>query len=199
MGMNLREKLKQIDDRTLFLNLFITQAALVLLGMIIYFLFLRQTFTLAEIYHVQDMAAAVMIGAICAGILIILNLVLFKLLPEGYFDDGGVNERLFRRLNVLQIAGLALFIAVIEEFFFRAVLQNTIGLFWASIIFAAIHYRYFGRFFYGLLIVGVSFGFGLLYHVTESLWSVMTAHFLVDFIFGLFIRFGWVRYKKNEN
>src|SRR5690606_24249799 len=109
---------------------------------------------------------------------------------KNYFDDGGVNERIFRDVNVAQIALIALGVAFVEEWLFRGVLQNIVGLFWASIIFACIHVRYFGRFFYAVLILATSFGFGYLYFLTESIWSVMMAHFLIDFCLGVLIRYG---------
>lgn len=187
--MDLREKLNRIDNRTLYLNLIITQMILFCLGGIIYFLFLRESLSFRELYHLKNLPLSVVVGVGFAAIVLVIDLVLMKILPKGYFDDGGVNERIFRDVNVLHIALIAFLVAFIEEWLFRGVLQQVFGLFWASLMFAAIHYRYLHKWIYGLLIVFITFGFGSLYEWTGSMWSVITAHFLIDFVLGLLIRY----------
>lgn len=185
----MREQLNRLPNRILYLNLLMTQAGLGLIGLVLFFFFLRKTLPFRELYHFDQLGYALLIGAGFAVLVVTIDLVLMKLLPEGYFDDGGVNERLFRDVNVWQIACIALFVAVIEEFVFRGVIQNMIGLFWSSVIFAGLHFRYLKKWLYGLLIVSISLGFGLLYEWTGSLWGMIMAHFLVDFILGVMIRY----------
>lgn len=187
--MDLREKLNRMDNRTLYLNLFITQMLLVIAGGIIYFFFLRDILAIRELFHLKNLLLNVVIGIGFAGVVLLIDLVLMKLLPKEYVDDGGVNERLFRDVNVAQIALIALLVAFVEEWLFRGVIQQIIGLFWASILFAAIHYRYLHKWIYAMLIVFISFGFGYLYEWTGSMWSVISAHFLIDFILGIAIRY----------
>jgi membrane protease YdiL (CAAX protease family) len=191
IALDLREKLEQMDNRTLYLNLVVTQAALGILGAILYVFFLRENLTLLDLFHLQNINRSLFYGSIFAFVVICLDLVLMKVLDKSYFDDGGVNERLFRDLNVGQIALVALFVSFIEEWLFRGVLQNIIGIFWTSILFAAIHYRYFHKWIYSLLIITISFGFGYLYAWTDSIWSVIFAHFIIDFCLGLLIRYKW--------
>jgi membrane protease YdiL (CAAX protease family) len=187
--MDLREKLNRIDNRTLYLNLIITQMILFCIGAIIYFFFLRDTLSLRELFHLKNLPFNVAVGVGFATAVVCIDVALMRIFPKGYFDDGGVNERIFRDVNVLHIALIALFVAFIEEWLFRAVLQQILGVFWASLLFASIHYRYLYKWIYGLLIVFISFGFGYLYEWTGSMWSVVTAHFLIDFTLGLLIRY----------
>lgn len=188
--MSLRETLEQMDNRTLYLNLVLTQLGLYILGWILYFVFLSNKLSLGELYQLTNIHTALLSGLVFAAMILFVDIFLTKVLPKNYFDDGGVNERIFRDVNVAQIALIALGVAFVEEWLFRGVLQNIVGLFWASIIFACIHVRYFGRFFYAVLILATSFGFGYLYFLTESIWSVMMAHFLIDFCLGVLIRYG---------
>lgn len=187
--MDLREKLGRMDNRTLYLNLLITQMLLISAGGIIYFLFLRESLTLSELFHLNNLSLNVTLGIVFAGAVLLIDIFLMKLLPRDYFDDGGVNERLFRDVNVAQIALIALLVAFVEEWLFRGVLQQIAGVFWTSLLFAAIHYRYLHKWVYGVLIITISFGFGYLYEWTGSMWSVISAHFLIDFILGLVIRY----------
>lgn len=189
-SVGFREELEQMDNRVLYLNLVFSQSILFLIGVVLYLLFLRKEISLADIYHVHQWWQAIITGILFAVVILLLDIYLTKWLPKGYFDDGGINERLFRDVNIAQIALIALGVAFVEEWLFRGVLQNIIGLFWASIIFAGIHFRYFGRFFYALLVIVISFGFGFLYAWTESIWSVICAHFMIDFCLGILIRYG---------
>ncbi|GAA0367162.1 CPBP family intramembrane glutamic endopeptidase [Bacillus horti] len=194
--MDMRKQLNQVSNRVLYLNLAVTQAGLALIGGIIYFFFLRQDLPLKELYHFDELGFALLVGAGFAVCVVTLDVVLMKLLPEDYFDDGGVNERLFRDVNVWQIAIIALGVAVVEEFLFRGVLQNLIGLFWSSVIFALLHFRYLKKWLYSVLIIGISLGFGFMYEWTGSLWGMILAHFLIDFILGILIRYRLISFEK---
>ncbi|WP_202080059.1 CPBP family intramembrane glutamic endopeptidase [Caldalkalibacillus salinus] len=186
---DLRDKLDSMPNRVLFLNLALTQGVLFVVGLILYYVFLRKKMTITELYHFNDFGTAMLYGTVFAVVIITLDVWLMKRLPKGYFDDGGINERIFRDVNVFQIAVIALFVAFVEEWLFRGVLQNLIGLFWTSILFALLHYRYLNKWFYGMLVLAISFGFGTLYQWTGNLWSVIWAHFLIDFILGCLIRY----------
>lgn len=78
---------------------------------------------------------------------------------------------------------LAVIPAVCEEFFFRAVLQRTLGRIFKNIhvaiwvsafVFSAIHLQFYG--FLPRFLLGA--GFGYLYWYTNSLWYNVFAHFL---------------------
>lgn len=195
--VDVREKLEHMDNRTLYLNLILTQVVLGAIGVVLYIFFLRGDRTLLELFHLHSVNLSIFYGAIFALVVILLDLFLMKILPQNYFDDGGVNERLFRDLNAGHIALVALLVSFFEEWLFRGVLQNIIGIFWTSILFAAIHYRYFHKWIYSLLIILISFGFGYLYALTDSLWSVITAHFIIDFCLGLLIRYKWFAFLQE--
>lgn len=186
----MREIIEQLDNRTLYVNLAITQGALFIVGIILYTIFLRTTMPLQELFHLDGFLFAVGVGAAFAICVVCLDLILMKTLPHHFFDDGGINERVFRDVNVYQIALIALCVALTEEWLFRAVLQNIVGFVWASLLFALVHYRYFKHWLYALLVIVLSFGFGYMYEWLGSIWSVIIAHFVIDFILGLIIRYG---------
>jgi membrane protease YdiL (CAAX protease family) len=188
----MREKLEHIDNRTLYLNLIFTQCVLFVIGCSMYFFFLVEHLEISHLFAVKDPILSLGAGILFAIFVISLDIWLMRILPRNYFDDGGVNERLFRDVNILQIGLIALLVSFVEEWLFRGVLQNLIGLVWTSLIFAAIHFRYFRKWIYALLIVSISFGFGILYEWTNSLWSVIIAHFLIDFCLGVMIRYKYI-------
>lgn len=187
--MDKRELINQMDNRMLYLNLVITQGVLFIVGVLIYMFFLRSQLSIFDIYHLEYWFYALVAGLVFACIVVLIDVYLIKKMPDCYFDDGGINERVFRDVNILQIALIALFVALVEEFLFRAVLQNWLGLFWASLLFALIHFRYFKKWLYAAIVLILSFGFGFLYEWTRSMWSVVFAHFLIDFALGIMIRY----------
>ncbi|GGK19627.1 CAAX amino protease [Caldalkalibacillus thermarum] len=187
--MNKRDMLEQMDNRTLYLNLVLTQGILLVAGLILYHFFLRRKVFLTDLFHTERLLFAVAAGLGFAAIVLLIDFVLMRFVPKSYFDDGGVNERLFRDVNVWQIALIAVGVALVEEWLFRAVLQNLLGWFWASLMFALIHFRYFNQWLYALLVIVISFGFGGLYEWTGSFWAVFTAHFAIDFTLGVMLRY----------
>jgi len=190
--MDLRDKLNQMDNRTLYFNLVFTQVILLITGIVLYFFLVKNTLSIPEIFHAYQWKQNVGLGILFAFFVIVFDVICVKVFPKHFFDDGGVNERLFRDLNPIQIALIALMVSVVEEWLFRAVIQNMIGWVWTSLLFAIIHFRYFKHWLYASIIILLSFGFGLLYEWTGSIWSVITAHFFIDFCLGLMIRYKYL-------
>jgi uncharacterized protein len=118
-----------------------------------------------------------------------LDVVLMKYLPKSYYDDGGLNERIFRNRSVSQIMLIAAVVAASEEILFRGVIQTNTGLIISSIIFAVVHYRYLFNWFLFTNIILLSFLIGFIYMVTHNLAVTIIMHFVIDFILGLIIKF----------
>ena len=82
-------------------------------------------------------------------------------------------------MTVQQMQGLSA--GVVEELFFRGLLQPRVGLVFATVLFACAHLSYDQPF----LLVGVSLlsvAYGLLVRWRQSLWAAMVAHFVFDAI-----------------
>jgi len=78
-------------------------------------------------------------------------------------------------------AGLALSAGVVEEVFFRGVLQPRTGILFSTVLFALAHLSYGEPF----LLVGVtllSLIYGLLVRWRQSLWAAITAHAVFDLV-----------------
>jgi membrane protease YdiL (CAAX protease family) len=112
-----------------------------------------------------------------------------KVLPKAYYDDGGVNERIFRRLTVPNIFFITMLVACAEELLFRGIIQSCFGLIAASFIFAAVHIRYWKHWYLIVNVVLLSFWLGLVYELSnENLLSTMMMHFTIDFLLGIRIK-----------
>ncbi|GIP37503.1 hypothetical protein J31TS4_07830 [Paenibacillus sp. J31TS4] len=185
-----RVDVSELDDRTLLLNVYLTQLLCLLLGASLVGWKLGWPWTLFGAG--ASPIAAVGWGAGFALLVVSTDLFVTRLVPEHVTDDGGVNERLFADLPLWHIALLCAFVSVCEELLFRGGVQEALGFgpYWTSILFAVIHVRYLQHWLMTGLVFAISYGLGWLYAATGTLWTPVIAHFLIDFILGCIIRFG---------
>lgn len=180
-------KVDEIDDRMLLLNLYLTQALILIIG-IVWLIFQKQN-VISLLTIPENMANVFLYGVIFTGLAVLLNVVASKFSPEEANDDGGVNERIFKSRPIWHIVVLCLIIAFCEELLFRGAIQHTFGVYWTSVIFATIHVRYLKHWIPTGLVFCISYGLGWIYLETGSIWTSILAHFLFDLIMGLAIRF----------
>ncbi|MGO4107441.1 CPBP family intramembrane glutamic endopeptidase [Paenibacillus sp. YAF4_2] len=176
----------ELDDRMLLVNLYVTQAITIIIGLI-WALFQRSNpFQLLQIpNNLNFLWWGLGLGAA----VIVVDLLISRWVPEEATDDGGINERIFRLRPVWHIAVISLVVAICEEVLFRGAVQHSFGPYWTSIIFAAIHVRYLKHWIPTGLVFSISYGLGWIYVESGTLWAPILAHFVVDFIMGLIIRF----------
>ncbi|MDQ6418267.1 type II CAAX endopeptidase family protein [Paenibacillus sp. LHD-117] len=176
----------EIDDRMLLINLYATQALTLIIG-IIWLLFQRQN--VLNIFALQGGWDPLWWGLGFAAAVIAVDLLISRWVPEDAADDGGVNERIFRTRAVWHIAVISLVVAICEELLFRGAIQHAIGPYWTSIVFATIHVRYLRHWIPTGLVFSISYGLGWVYEQSGTLWAPIIAHFAIDFVMGLIIRF----------
>lgn len=179
--------LTAIDDRMLLINLYVTQALTLIIGMIV--LFFQHNRDIFARLRFDDPAAIVLWGAGFAAAVLAVDLLIARYVPEEAGDDGGVNDMLFSRRPLWHIAVISLVVAICEELLFRGAVQHAFGPYWTSILFAAIHIRYLRHWLMTGLVFSISYGLGWIYIRTGSLWTPIVAHFMIDFVMGCIIRY----------
>ncbi|ERN54134.1 CPBP family intramembrane metalloprotease [Alkalihalophilus marmarensis] len=180
-------KIDHLSDKEILASLYGSQAAMLLIGLTgAYFVFddLSMFLQLLSFTWYET----IVIGGSFALIVVGVDLLMYRVIPYRHLDDGGINERVFKGRSVLHMIILCMVIAVVEELLFRAVLQTAFGLIAASIIFALVHVRYLKKPILFSFVLLVSFSLGLLFEYTNNLTVTIFAHFLIDFLFGLFLR-----------
>lgn len=186
--MKQNEIIKQMSDHELKRQLLLSQAIFFLLSVFLSFFFFDHVLDWFN-YLYFDYYIILYYGLLPGLIIVFINLMLYKLLPKYLFDDGGINEKVFKNQSVLSIFMIALVVAISEEFLFRGLIQTTFGYIVASTIFVAVHFRYLKKPFLLISIIFVSFYIGYLFEITNSLFVTITVHFVVDFLLGLAIKF----------
>jgi uncharacterized protein len=182
------EVIKRLTEKELLFHLYLTQIILLTVSFILGLFLFDSIYELGALFSWED--PMIWKLGVTAGIVVVgIDLIFMKVLPTSVYDDGGLNERIFRNRNILHIAFIAAIVAISEEILFRGVIQTHFGLVISSIIFAIVHYRYLFNWFLFLNIITLSFVIGFIYLRTENLAVTVAMHFLIDFLLGVIIRF----------
>ncbi|MFC5699852.1 type II CAAX prenyl endopeptidase Rce1 family protein [Cohnella faecalis] len=176
----------ELNDKMLLVNLYMTQAITLIIGFAWMFFQSRNPFALFKWPGSWNFA---LWGAGLAALVLIVDLILSRWIPEEASDDGGVNERIFKNRPFWHIVVLSAIVSICEESLFRGAIQQAIGPYWTSIVFAAIHVRYLRHWIPTGLVFSISYGLGWIQVQTGTIWAPIAAHFLIDFIMGCIIRY----------
>lgn len=186
--MRQNELLQNISDEDLKKSLLLSQGLFLLISLLLS-LFLFEHFFDWFHYFKFNLVEIIYYGLIPGLIIVIIDIILMRNLPKRYWDDGGINERIFQNRSIGDIFLLALIVAISEELLFRGLIQTTFGYFIASIIFALVHFRYLKKPVLLVTVLLLSFYIGFLFEITGNLLVTITMHFTIDFLLGLMIRF----------
>jgi membrane protease YdiL (CAAX protease family) len=194
-GRHTLKRIDQISDKVLLLNLYLTQALTLILALVILYFQGRNPL---DLFAVPSWMEAIVWGAVFACVVIFLDMGVSYIVPEHLTDDGGVNERIFAKRALWHILVISLVVSLAEELLFRGAIQHVIGPYWTSILFTAIHIRYLQHWIMTGMVFIISYGLGWLVVHTEMLMTAVVAHFLIDFILGCIIHFGWFEKKEAD-
>lgn len=121
--------------------------------------------------------------------IVFFEFVLIRVVPEKWLDDGGINRLLFRRRSPLHIFFIAALAALAEELFFRGAVQHWLGIWWTTLLFVLVHTRYLRQWVLVSFVGLISLLFGWLVQWSGTLAPAIAAHWTVDFLMGLYLRF----------
>ncbi|CAM3965809.1 CPBP family intramembrane glutamic endopeptidase [Lederbergia lenta] len=181
------ELMKKMTGKELEFHLYLTQFLLLLMSIILSFFMFSSLSDVLQLFHFD--LTWMVIGFLSGLFVVFIDLLLMKTLPKRYYDDGGLNEKIFSNMPVWKIALVSLFIALAEEMLFRGVIQTQFGVFIASLIFALIHIRYWKHWYLLANVIILSFFLGYIYIWSgQQLLATISMHFTIDFFLGLYIR-----------
>ncbi|MFD1039502.1 CPBP family intramembrane glutamic endopeptidase [Virgibacillus byunsanensis] len=186
--MKQSEIIKSLSDDELKRQLMLSQLLLIIISIVLSF-FLFNKLTQWVNYFNWDIQEIFYYGVLSGLLVVLIDIVLIYTLPKRYYDDGGINKRIFKNRTIIDIFVIALIVSISEELLFRGVLQTSFGYIVASVIFAIVHIRYLKKPVLLISVLFVSFYIGYMFVVTENLFVTITAHFIVDFLLGILIRF----------
>jgi uncharacterized protein len=183
-----KETVESLTEKELLFHLFATQILLLTISSILGMIMFDSLKEFLQLFVWKDIRI-ITVGLGIAAIIVAIDLIFMKYLPPSFYDDGGLNERIFKNRTIMQIAWIAAVVAISEEILFRGIIQTNTGLIISSVIFAIVHYRYLFNWFLFSNIILLSFLIGYIYMVTNNLFVTIAMHFFIDFILGLAIKF----------
>jgi uncharacterized protein len=181
-----RVSIDELNDRLLLINIYLTQGITLIIALVIIFF---QEHTLLEVIALPQAHSVWLWGAGLAAVVLAVDVLISRFVPEELTDDGGLNRMLFRNRSLWHILVLSFVIAVCEELLFRGAVQHAWGPYWTSIVFAAIHVRYLKHWILTGIVFASSYGLGWIYIQSGSLWAPIFAHFIIDAVMGCVIRY----------
>ncbi|WP_127585317.1 type II CAAX endopeptidase family protein [Paenibacillus koleovorans] len=180
-------KAQELTDQLLILNLYVTQVLTLIVGIAILFFQSRNPI---HLFRLPEGAEFALWGVLFAAVVLGVDALIGRFVPEEVTDDGGINQLLFGKRALWHIAVISFIVSVCEELLFRGAIQHAFGPYWTSILFAAIHIRYLKHWLMTGLVFSISYGLGWIYIQTNTLWTPIVAHFIIDFVMGCIIRYG---------
>ncbi|GGH79124.1 membrane protease YdiL (CAAX protease family) [Pullulanibacillus pueri] len=178
--------LEAIPNTAIIKSFYMSQGCLFIVFAILYFIF-RHTFTLNN-KLTFNFKEVVFLGLLSGVIVALLELLLDKLLPKHWLDDGGINRRIFEAMSMPHIFLAMLIVAGVEELLFRGVIQSVFGLWPATIVFTLLHFRYLRKPLMFIIVFGLGLYLGWLYHYTGSLWPSIACHYVIDVFLGVLMK-----------
>ncbi|WP_338470127.1 CPBP family intramembrane glutamic endopeptidase [Niallia sp. XMNu-256] len=191
------ELMLEVTDKELLKSLYLTQLFLLILSLILGFFLFDDVREFAALFK-WDINQIFLWGGSAGVAVFLLDYLLMKLLPSHYYDDGGLNERIFQTRPVVEIAMISGIVSIAEEILFRGVIQTHVGLILSSLIFAFVHFRYLFNKFLFINVIGLSFLIGFIYDRTENLLVTILMHFMIDFLLGCLIKYNFIQSKKQN-
>lgn len=181
-----RAQIQDLNDRLLLYNLYLTQGLALLIG-VVWIIF--QGRNVLKLFAFPSGLQVLWWGLGLAAIMLLVDLLLSRIMPEDAMDDGGINQLLFQNRPIWHIICISAVVSVCEELLFRGAIQYSFGPYWTSILFAVIHIRYLRHWIPTGWVFLSSYGLGYIYVQTGSLWAPILCHFVIDLISGLALRF----------
>lgn len=180
--------IKELSDKELLFHLYLTQVILLVISGVLSMILFDSFQEFLDLFNWKDKNILIFGGS--AGLaVVLLDILLMKWLPPSYYDDGGLNERIFRGRSVFHIGIIAAIVAICEEILFRGVIQTHVGLVVSSIIFAIVHYRYLFNKFLFINVIVLSFFIGYIFYITENIVVTIFMHFIIDFLLGIILKY----------
>jgi len=183
-----KDVIKYLSDKELKYQLIISQGIIFIVSVILSFFLFDSV--LDWFYYIEFQPKEIIYFGGSTGIVIVLfDLLIMYLFPVKWYDDGGINKRIFKNRKIGDIFLIVGIVSISEELLFRGVLQTTFGYVIASSLFALVHIRYLTK---PLLLISVlitSFYIGWVFELTHNLLVTIAAHFVVDFLLAVIIRY----------
>lgn len=182
--------LKNISRQVLIINILLSQLVLLLAGAgLTWFIYLRNGINITDFFLIKDIRTVLIYSFGGSTLLIIIQLLFIKLVSMERLHEE-INILIFEKLTYIELLFVFLLGAAIEEFLFRLVIQQQIGIILTSIIFVVVHVRYLKKVFVIIEVFLLSFILGYIFIRTGIIWPSVVSHFTVNYVMAVMAKKG---------
>ena len=103
--------IKDIQEKDLIFSLYFTQLLLLTIAFILGLFLFDSVSSFLALFTILD-PNILLVGGTASLIVVLVDLIFMNLLPEKYYDDGGLNERIFQKRPFHQIAVISAAVAI---------------------------------------------------------------------------------------
>lgn len=115
-----RHNIEDMSPKEIRLNLYITQFIIIGIGCLLAYILFRDIKSVYSLWKWEPVSILIIGGLLAIGI-VLLDYVAMRVFPESWFDDGGINDRMFQGMSVMHLLVITFIIGFAEEFLFRGV------------------------------------------------------------------------------
>lgn len=180
-------QLQQLSDRDVIRSLYLSQGIILAFAVLLLTFLPKSASVFSHLWQI-DFKKIIGLGVVSALIIVWLETLFDRIVPEKWTDDGGINARVFQALSVPHIFLAMAVVALSEEMLFRGAIQTQFGFISASLIFAAVHVRYLKKPLLLISVIALGFYLGWLFLIGKSLLVPITAHYTMDVCLGLILK-----------
>ncbi|EJL40961.1 hypothetical protein BAG01nite_01170 [Brevibacillus agri] len=182
----MKESGLEVDEATLRLNLWLTQALVLAAAAASSFWVHGWQGTLG-LFSFPGWKGIGLACGVAAGI-VLFSIAMETYLPRRWQDDGSINEKVFGAMSSSLTVLVCVIVGIGEEWLFRGVIQPFAGNAWTSLIFTLVHVRYLKKPLLIASVYGTSWLLGLLMDWHGSLWPPIVAHIAIDVSLAFYLQ-----------
>ncbi|MBM7645327.1 membrane protease YdiL (CAAX protease family) [Scopulibacillus daqui] len=187
--------LDQLSNKEVIKSLYFSQGFILLAGIIFALLFIEDPRLWFESLWKAKLIDIIVYGFGTGFLVVLIEYMIDKVAPKRWFEDDGVNERVFQALSYPHVIFSMAVVAFSEEILFRGLIQYKFGMFIASMIFAFVHWRYIKKPLLLLTVIILGFYLGWLFETTGQLLVPIAAHYTIDAALGIILK--WQSSKRR--
>ncbi|WKB37112.1 CPBP family intramembrane metalloprotease [Terrilactibacillus sp. S3-3] len=160
--------MQQLSDRDVIRSLYLSQGIILVTAVFCFVYLPKSAAAFSRLWQI-DFAKIVGLGFFSALIIVLLESIIDRIVPEKWTDDGGTNARVFQALSYPHILLAMAVVALSEELLFRGAIQTQFGFVIASLVFAVVHVRYLKKPLLFISACAIGFYLGWLFMIGKSL------------------------------
>src|SRR5699024_8178536 len=116
----------RLSDKELKYQLLLSQFIIFIISIVLSIFLFDSLFDWFSFFQLQ-LKEIISFGLTTGVVIVLFDLLIMYLLPPEWYDDGGINERIFKTRSLKDIFLIVTTVSIAEELLFRGVIQTTFG------------------------------------------------------------------------